>query len=1176
MKWTVRLSVLLMLGMGIGATLQAKIPESERNALIALYLATDGDHWTYNRNWRDLSDPSQFNSWGTEIGHDGSAGWYGVYGENINGEDHVVGIDLHGNNLVGSLPVEIGDFPYLGKLQLYNNNISGPIPDSIGNLSGLTELWMLGNLLDGPLPASIGQLSNLETLFLRDNHISGQIPVDLCNLRSLRYLGLGGNEIEGQIPAAIGQLVNLKFLDFTGNHLEGTLPDGLWGMTQLTSIRLGVNNFSASIPDSVGQLSNLEELNCGGNTLNGEIPSTIGNLTKLEYLVLENNQLSGTIPSTFWNLPHLTTLHLGNNQLIGSIPAEIRNLTALVGLDLSGNLLTGPIPLEIEKLSALSRLNLSHNYLDGSLPPQLGQMINLSELTLGHNNFSGTIPSEIGHLANLESCYLDHNSLSGAIPSQLGNLTQLQMLDLSSNLLSGQMPVTFMQLTNCWFNLTRNALTADDTLRSFIDSRSYGSLKPFYDFQTVAPAETHWHVQDGELALTWDPVAYQSDLGGYEIYWKDDSMEAFVFSGVVEDKAITSFQPPQWNQDKPLTNRFLVRTYTEACPDNANLVRSEWAEATLSDAWWLSEIHPDITPRGGESNRLHQNGTLVRYYYLKDEDGDFVTPRPVEDFVLQANADADITMIYYQAEIVDVTGVEDDAEKRVSAEEPIDGGILRVSIDFEEAWFPPGTRVHFTFPSELKIRQEDQTLKSYTLVSHDLDFEVIVEDQRYQRSSSFHFTGSAGMSGSLGSAGAEVGPLQASYSTANLGVGGELGIQMKLVQDQNSVYNQLSYQFNAGLAPEGSLIELKFPLHDVTGPALNLKAGLSSTFEIDFNQREFLPVARQVAITGALARLLGVGGGVGTLVRVIDSACDQWLQRRTYPTKFFWPHTFFSSQETSYSLEGSLSAVNIRIPQLWLAGNIAGAVKAGIKTDLANRGRTFSLAVGTAAGGSFNLLPMVAACHLGKDVPTDYTLSGELGYEAVVNSANQVESLALKAEVSQQAANPWLFFSSATYTGYRVTWEVKNPDLMDFLGLYPGLSLKEVHDWASGQGGEMMAGVSQLAQDAYDTLDHLKAATQGREHAKALEPESGSPAGPAGRTRFRPAHLPLGRSGAGTELEHQGRPGRRGGTGHVGGGALRRAVLRAETVRGLWRPAQPGLFPPHVPGTVGQQPGCHP
>jgi|GEM_PF-2034847 len=1083
MKWTVRLIVLLMLGMGIGATLQAKIPLSERDALIALYLATDGDHWTVNWNWRQGDDPTAFNDWGTE------QYWYGFQIQNVNGEDHVVVINLDGNNLKGSLPVEIGEFPYLGKLSLGNNIISGPIPDSIGNLCRISWLNMYYNSLNGPLPASIGQLSSLETLWLAGNQLSGQIPVELCNLVSLRDLWLGRNEIEGQIPAAIGQLINLEFLDFTNNHLEGNLPDGLWGMTRLKSIRLGVNNFSGSIPGSVGQLSNLEDLDFSGNTLGGEIPATLGHLDNLRVLFLHNNQLTGSIPADLGNLKNLEELWLHTNQLTGAIPPTLGQLNQLSYLHLSNNLLTGPIPAELGQADSLWRIILSNNLLTDTIPSALGDLDHPGWLDFSNNLLTGSIPPEL--LKTSEWWYwldLSHNQISGSIPTEIGQLTTLEYLYLDSNLLSGQVPSSILQLTNLggWhLDLTRNALLVDDpSVLAFIDSHS--SQRPFLDYQTVPPAEAHWHIQDEELALTWEPVDYQSDPGGYEIYWKDDTMEAFVFSGVVEDKAITSFQPPQWNQEEPLSNRFLVRTYTEPCPDNANLVRSDWTEATLEDAYWLSEIHPDITPRAGESNRLHQKGNLVRYYYLKDEDSEFVTQQPVEDFVLQANAHADATEIHYLADIVDVTGVEENEEKWLTAEEPIDGGILRVSVLFDKAWFPPGTRVHFTFPSELKVRQDDKTLKSYTLVTHDLDFEVLVEDQRYQRSSWFHFAGSAGFGGSLGSVGAEIGPLQASFSTANLGVGGELGIQMKLAQDQNSVYNQLSYQLNAGLGPEGSLIEFKFLTCGVTGPALNLKAGLTSTFEVDFNQREFLPVARRVAITGALARLLGIGGGVGTLGRVIDSACDQWLQQRTYPTKYIWPHTFFSSQETSYSLEGSLSAVNINLPQLRLTGNIDGAVKAGVKTDLIGRGKTYSLAVGTAAGGSFNLLPMVVARQLGKEMPTDYTLSGEMGYEAVVNSANQVESLALKTEMSKQAAHPWFFFTSTTYTGYRATWEVKNPDLIDFIGLYPGLSLKEVHDWASGQGGDMMAGVSHLAQDAYDTLDHLKAATQGREHAKAV------------------------------------------------------------------------------------------
>src|SRR5574341_1015674 len=68
----------------------AAVPQVERDALIALYGATNGASWKNRTNW---------------LGAPGTEGtWYGV---NVS-SDHVTAIDLADNNLVGQLPPELG------------------------------------------------------------------------------------------------------------------------------------------------------------------------------------------------------------------------------------------------------------------------------------------------------------------------------------------------------------------------------------------------------------------------------------------------------------------------------------------------------------------------------------------------------------------------------------------------------------------------------------------------------------------------------------------------------------------------------------------------------------------------------------------------------------------------------------------------------------------------------------------------------------------------------------------------------------------------------------------------------------------------------------------------------------------------------------------------------------
>ena len=47
---------------------------------------------------------------------------------------------LHGNNLIGIIPKELGMLKYLRVLDLGMNQLSGPIPPEIGNLTNLETM----------------------------------------------------------------------------------------------------------------------------------------------------------------------------------------------------------------------------------------------------------------------------------------------------------------------------------------------------------------------------------------------------------------------------------------------------------------------------------------------------------------------------------------------------------------------------------------------------------------------------------------------------------------------------------------------------------------------------------------------------------------------------------------------------------------------------------------------------------------------------------------------------------------------------------------------------------------------------------------------------------------------------------------------------------------------------
>ena len=336
----------------MGNALQAAIPASERQALIDLYNATNGDSWTNKANWKT---GGVFSASGTE--HT----WYGIVVPYP--YDHVTGIDLSGNNLVGTLPASIGNLPLLASLNLHTNTLSGPLPTELGNLVNLVVLHLYSNSFTGSLPSTLGNLTHLIRLYAHYNALSGSIPGSLGTMTSLQELFLYNNAFTGALPTELGSLAALQALDVHSNQLSGSLPA------------------------SLGNLKSLKTLLLQGNTLSGSIPTEWGGITALEYLYLQNNLLSGAVPSSLSSLTHLITLKLNDNVFTGAIPAIFGGLTSLTTLDLSRNHFADLIPTNLGSATALQNLALFSNMLKGPVPTSLTGLTNLStsETAIGFN-----------------------------------------------------------------------------------------------------------------------------------------------------------------------------------------------------------------------------------------------------------------------------------------------------------------------------------------------------------------------------------------------------------------------------------------------------------------------------------------------------------------------------------------------------------------------------------------------------------------------------------------------------------------------------------------------------------------------------------------------------------------------------------------------------------------------
>ena len=410
---------------------EAAIPTSERDALVALYSSTGGPSWTEQQGW--------LGAVGTECT------WRGVVCDHAG--EHVVDLQLWGNNLQGPLPAAISGLTRLQNAYLCCNQISGPIPESIGGLTQLVRLYLYSNALTGPLPESIGQLANLEELRLAYNQISGALPATLGNLGKLRQLDLTDNAVSGQLPSQLGSLDALQELDLSGNEISGAIPPELAEMAAIRRLNLAANALTGAIPAELGGATTLRRLVLSGNQLSGIIPAALGDLPNLEMLAVNYNQLSGSIPPRLANLGSLVSLDVSSNQLTGSIPPELGALPKLEELNLGSNQLTGPIPAELAGLGAVRSLVLRNNRLSGPVPPGLGALPKLEELSLESNQLTGPIPAQLGGLGALRSLALQDNQLSGPLPPELGQLANLESLSLWSNRLDGPIPASLGNLT---------------------------------------------------------------------------------------------------------------------------------------------------------------------------------------------------------------------------------------------------------------------------------------------------------------------------------------------------------------------------------------------------------------------------------------------------------------------------------------------------------------------------------------------------------------------------------------------------------------------------------------------------------------------------------------------------------------------------------------------------------
>lgn len=355
---------------------------------------------------------------------------------------HVTVLDLHMNNISGTIPSELSELKLIKGLNLQFNRFTGTISSFLGSFSSLEYLLLGRNSFTGTIPPELGQLSMLQQLALGHNTLQGYIPSALGNLQSMHTIDLYYTGISGTLPASIGNWSSMQHLNMYNNSLDGTIPETIGNLKQLRSITLGLNKLSGSLPQSIGGLSQrLLYLDLLRNRFEGSIPPSWANLHHLEVLYLNENYLTGpiTVVCDLWNI---SQVYLSQNYFSGTVPPCLGNRHLLAEIYLQNNTLTGPIPNTLYQLQRLQYFELNLNLLTSTIPESLSRLQQLQKLSLFNNFLEGTVPPSFSRLRNLVLLLLQNNQLTGPIMNIVNATHQpyLRTLQLSDNQFTGDIP----------------------------------------------------------------------------------------------------------------------------------------------------------------------------------------------------------------------------------------------------------------------------------------------------------------------------------------------------------------------------------------------------------------------------------------------------------------------------------------------------------------------------------------------------------------------------------------------------------------------------------------------------------------------------------------------------------------------------------------------------------------
>ena len=426
-----------------------ELVQGEHKVLVEMFNCLGGKKWKRKARWLQKQ---QFGFW------DGV-----LYEDNI-----VIGLELHNNNLVGTLPESVSRLRSLRSVRLEDNpQLDGNIPLNFMRAAARGQRVSLQEKM--LLPRSLEPISSDKSLTSLDLAGRGAIGhVEMFRvLVGLKKLVLRGNNLVGTVSRDLYNIiVQCEQVDFSFNpeldqsNLYGFLPSNYTRLYDLAVID-GEECGITGPMDALEPLKDLVELNLSGNVLTGPI-DCLANHEHLEVVQLNNNYLQGVIPmNLIWLKLDGYQVDLFGNKAF-SLPPEIDQLPDPCQIDLSRCSLKCELPLSLLRLKVRwwCRVSLEGN-LGLSLPKDMSPLVR--EATLyGGNKLLLARCSLVGDLTPL-------HVFAGSEDQE-----PLEVLELQDNLYTGIVPeLAFKALCNIKrFDLSRNRLDST-TIGSYLATTNH-------------------------------------------------------------------------------------------------------------------------------------------------------------------------------------------------------------------------------------------------------------------------------------------------------------------------------------------------------------------------------------------------------------------------------------------------------------------------------------------------------------------------------------------------------------------------------------------------------------------------------------------------------------------------------------------------------------------------------